>query len=248
MSSVSRRLFLQTSCVAAGAWATGNLRTDAAVLPGVETVALPLLTGEEQSAQPDIWALEVRYKPVRMIYVELTDPRTRKSSKQLVWYLAYRALVRNSSHLSDDSVGTAERPMFVPELTLVREDSQTQKAYADRVIPEAVAAINRRERHTYLNAVDIVRSLPAITPDRDRAFQSLDGVATWVGVDPDTDYFSVYLTGFSNGYQFAPRPDAQSAQIVLRRTLVQKFWRPSDRFEQSEDEIRLKDDPKWIYR
>jgi hypothetical protein len=29
---------------------------------------------------------------------------------------------------------------------------------------------------------------------------------------------------------------------------MQKFWRPSDRFDQTEDEIRLKDEPVWIYR
>jgi hypothetical protein len=25
-------------------------------------------------------------------------------------------------------------------------------------------------------------------------------------------------------------------------------WRPGDRFDQNEEEIRLKDDPYWIYR
>lgn len=247
MQLVSRRQFLEISSIAAGAAVVGSsVPLSAAVLPGIETVVPPLLTGEEQSAQPDIWALEVRYKPVRMIHVDLTDAKTGKSSKQLVWYLAYRAVVRTTSHLSDDTVGTAERPVFVPELTLVAEDGGKPQPYSDRVIPEAQAAINRRERHNYRNSVEIVGPLPPITPESVRALKSLDGVATWTGVDPDTDYFTVYLTGFSNGYKINKGPDGQ--QIVLRRTLMQKFWRPSDRFDQNQDEIRLKDDPQWIYR
>src|SRR5690606_1180878 len=144
-----------------------------------ESVASPIITGEEVSAQPDLWALEVRYKPIRMLSVEMPDPKTGKSSSQLVWYLAYRVVVRESSRVAE---GTKDRPVFVPELPLVGEDQGHLRLYPDQVFPVAQAAINKRERHKYKNSVEIVGPLPAAASDNAKTFQSLDGVATWVGV------------------------------------------------------------------
>jgi hypothetical protein len=246
MQSFTRRYFLETSCLAAGALIVGPRNVSAAIAPGVETIAPPNITGEERSLQPDIWALEIRFKPVRMIYCEITDPATGKSAKQLIWYLAYRAVVREGSRLKEATAALRERPVFVPEFTFVTDDGGKRKVYQDRIIPEAQTAINRRERHEYKNTVEIVGPLPDVTPAGAKVLKSLDGVATWMGIDPNTDFFSVYLTGFSNGYKTGKGPDGQ--EIVVRRTLMQKFWRPSDRFAQTEDEIRLKDEPGWIYR
>lgn len=246
MTNFNRRQFLEASCLAAGAWAFAPSSLSAAIAPGVETVASPLITGEEGSAQPDLWALEVRFKPVRMIYVELPESKTGKSSKQLVWYLAYRAVARKASHTPDLPEDSPERPVFVPEFTFVTEDEGAPHTYQDRVLPVAQAAINKRERHNYKNAVEIVGGLPEVTPEGAKTLKSLDGVATWTDVDPNTDFFTVYMSGFSNGYRVETGPDGK--EIVLRRTLAQKFWRPSDRFAQNEEEIRLKDEPFWLYR
>ena len=76
MQSYSRRHFLENSLVAAGALLAFPREGSAAILPGIETTVTPLITGEERNAQPDLWALEVNYKPMRMIQVELTDPKT----------------------------------------------------------------------------------------------------------------------------------------------------------------------------
>jgi hypothetical protein len=181
-----------------------------------------------------------------MIYVPVTDPKTGKSRKELVWYIAYRALVRAGSRVPESAEEAQDRPIFVPEFTFVTDDDGKVQTYADRILPEAQKAINKRERYQYKNSVDVVGPLPQITPDSSKQLKSLDGVATWTGIDPDTDFFTVYMTGFSNGYKVSQGPDGQ--EIVLRRTLMQKFWRPSDRFDQSEDEIRLKGEPSWVYR
>src|SRR6266480_792088 len=101
MQHLNRRQFLENSLIAAGAWAALPRIGSAAILPGIETVVAPLITGEERNAQPDIWALEVNFKPIRMILVELPDAKTGKTSKELVWYLAYRAVVRSSSGVPD---------------------------------------------------------------------------------------------------------------------------------------------------
>jgi hypothetical protein len=245
MQNLNRRQFLDCSLLAAGALFALPRTGFSDIAPGVETIAPPLITGAERNAQPDIWAMEVNFKPVRMIQADVADPKTGKTARGLVWYLAYRTVVRSSSGISD--AGKPEdRPLFVPEFTFVVNGRRGVDTYEDRILPGVQAAINRRERINYKNSVEIVGPLPKITPDRSKILKSLDGVAIWTGIDPDVVFFTVYMSGFSNGYKVEQGPDGQ--EIVLRRTLAQKFWRPGDRFDQHEEEIRLKDDPFWIYR
>jgi hypothetical protein len=245
MQPLTRRQFLDRSLLAAGAWVALPQFGYSQIAPGVETIARPLITGEERNAQADIWAMEVYFKPVRMIMADVTDPKTAKTSRELVWYLAYRALVRDTSGISD-AVKIEDRPVLVPELTFVIDSRIGIEIYEDRILPAAQAAINQRERVKYKNSVEIVAPLPKVTPERSRVLNSLNGVAMWTGIDPDVVYFTIYFSGFSNGYKVQAGPNGE--EIVTRRTLAQKFWRPGDRFDQHEDEIRLKDDPQWIYR
>ncbi len=246
MRTLNRRQFLSTSMTAIGGAVLLPGLASADVLPNLEHFAAPLISGEEQTAQKDIWALEVRYKPVRMIFAPVTDAKTGVVKKQLVWYFAYRVVVRPSSRLPDASLNTPERPLFVPELTLIVEDESRRRSYPDRVFPEAIPLINRREKHQYKSSVDVVAPLPPITPDKSRKFTTLDGVATWTGIDPDTNYFAIEMAGFSNGYKVAIDNDNQ--ETVTRRVVRQRFWRPSDRFNQDETEIRFKDEPEWFYQ
>ena len=245
MQAYNRRQFLESSLIAAGALCAVPTLAFSDVRPGIETVVAPLITGEEKNTQPDIWALELNFKPVRMITVDLPDPNTGKKSRQLVWYVGYRVVVRTTSGIAD-SVNVKDRPLFVPELTLVAETKKGPVEYPDRILPAAQAAIVKRERHDYKNSVAIVAPIPKITQDGDKRLKSLDGLATWTGIDPDLVFFSIFFSGFSNGYRVEAGPDGE--EIVKRRTLLQKFWRPGDRFEQNEEEIRLKDEPQWIYR
>jgi hypothetical protein len=53
------------------------------------------------------------------------------------------------------------------------------------------------------------------------------------------------MGGFSNGYQLI---DVDGKKEVVRKTLMQKYWRPGDRFDEREKEIRQDGDPQWIYR
>ena len=63
------------------------------------------------------------------------------------------------------------------------------------------------------------------------------GIATWKGIDPQTDKFTIYLGGFSNGYRIEQGPDGNDR--VARRTGVLKFWRPGDEFQEDESEFRV---------
>lgn len=217
--------------------------------PGVETVASPIISGDERTRQPDIWALEVNFKPVRMEYVDLpVAGQPGKTQRSLVWYLCYRAINRPLPGAEPKELTEDQRPLFIPELTLVVENDGAQKTYVDRVIPAAQTAILKRERYPYKNSVDIVGPIPDPTPTGSKVETSLDGIAIWRGVDPKTRFFKVFFSGFSNGYQVAENPDGSDKPVVLRKTLVQSFWRPSDEFDQNEAEIRIQDLPKWVYR
>lgn len=246
MPSVNRREFLESSLLAAGAVLIGSRSGQAAIAPGVEIKAASTITGEERIAQPDIWALEVNFKPVRMINVDVPNAKTGKATRHLIWYVAYRAIRRPVVEAVNQNNTSFDNAMFVPELMLVTDDNGKQEIYYDRVIPVAQAAINKRERHTYKNSVEIVGKMPPVTPYGAKIEKSLDGVATWRGVDPTTDRFRVFMSGFSNGYRTVK--DADDKELVQRKTLVQEFWRPSDEFDQNEEEIRVVEQPKWIYR
>jgi hypothetical protein len=249
MNSHSRRQFLAASTASASALWLGRSAVAGPFAPGVETIAASNISGDERTRQPDIWALEVHFKPVRMEYVDLPVPGQAGALKPtLVWYLCYRAINRPVASEMPKDAPVEQRPLFIPELTLVTEDGEKQRSYLDRVIPAAQAAILKRERHPYKNGVEIVGPIPEPTPAGSKTEKSVDGIALWRGVDPKTQFFKVFFSGFSNGYKVAEDPGADGKPVVLRKTLVQSFWRPGDEFDQNEAEIRLQDGPKWVYR
>lgn len=254
MSEMPRREFLKSSLVASSAlWlpTIGSVGYGAPA-PGIERRVPALATAEERLRQPDIWVMEVVLRPLRQIRVNLPDPKTGATTERLVWYLCYRAINRlitvktspNELPPSDKALA-ARTQVFVPEFTLVTDDNGEQKRYIDRVMPAAQPIINKRERGEYKNSIEIVGPLPPAVPEGQPGTEIL-GVATWRGVDPTADRFRIFMTGFSNGYEVTKGPNGE--EIVLRKTLVQEYWRPGDELQQDEREIRAEGDPKWIYR
>lgn len=250
MSFYSRRQFLQTSVIGTGLVGSGLLGSGLVFgkppIPGVETRVPNTTTGVERTSQPALWVLEVYFKPVRMIVTDVPDPKTGKTSRQLLWYLCYRVVNRLDHEVAADAPLPKDPPLFVPEILLVTD---TGKSYYDNVIPLAQAAVNKRERFPYENSAQIMKPIPRPCGPSVQDPPSLYGVATWRNVDPKTDRFTLYMSGFSNGYQMGKTQEGQD--IVLRKTLVVHFDRPSDEFEQSEEEIMPSDDrekePKWAY-
>ena len=120
------------------------------------------------------------------------------------------------------------------------------QAYLDQVLPEAVERIRMREdpRRPLRNSVTIGdASIPVSTEYEDR---SVWGVATWVGVDPRTDFFSVYVQGLTNAYRWQD-PEAAfragdppgTGRRLSQKTLQLNFWRPGDAIDPEESEIRF---------
>ena len=125
-------------------------------------------------------------------------------------------------------------------------DANRHEIYPDQVIPEALAAINKREKGHYKSSVSIVGPIPDATDAGSPDDVAIEGVFMWRGINPDANRYSVFFTGFSNGIRKVNGPDDKP--IIQTKTVQQKYWRRGDRFDQRESEIVLDGDVQWIYR
>jgi hypothetical protein len=272
----------------------GGTATNAPLSSGFQVRLDAESNNEEIVRQEQLFVMEVTFKPMRMRWVYLTDPKTGVKKREVIWYLVYKAVNRPLDRRADDSdtkpknVEDRVPPMmFVPEFTLVATDGGNRVVYHDVVIPEALADIRLRESkpHRKLvlkDSVDIVQPVPSPTPDSAKTGNAIYGVAMWRGIDPDTDFFTVYMSGFSNAFldraaanrltqpqlvdiftgvggkrdqAVTMKKDELLARlfppgargIVYRKTIVQKYQRPGDRFFLTETEINRDGDPHWMY-
>jgi hypothetical protein len=203
------------------------------------------VTVAELIAHPELWIMEVQNKPLRML-------RTRDG---IVWYSIFRVVNRDLQRKPDDSntvpqneTDTAPKHLFSPRFTLVTNDGDQPKTYVDIIAPEIQKEIARREGLKLLNPIELAGDLPPLTmigADNEEE-NARYGVVLWRDIDPETDRFTLFMTGLSNGYRLVKGPDGEI--LVERKTVVQKFWRPGDEFDQDEREIRFDGDPQWIYR
>ena len=229
----------------------------------------------------DVWCLELAFKPLRMIEVDVPQPSGRMQRK-LIWYMVYR--VRNTGAglvpqiQPDGSFVTeakgVEPVKFQPQFVLMSQDRQAgeqrvRKAYLDRIIPAALEPIRRREMSDgqLLNSVEMTeQELPI---EAGRAQRGVWGVVTWEDVDPSLDFFSVFVGGLTNAYQWTDPEGAYklgdppgTGRKFTRKTLQLNFWRPGDEIDQNEREIRFGVAPqqgalydvgegvayRWVYR
>ncbi len=240
-----------TLVLASLVWSGESATAHAQVLRGGETRFDGVVGAEELTSQSDLWILDLYFKPMRQIAIEVTDPITGKKQPEYVWYIVYRAYTRELADRKDTNAPVNEfdpavkPPMFVPEFVLVTNDTDSPEFYTDVLCPEALEAINRREKGNYLGSVDVTGPIPK-AGKTGSGRKGIEGVAIFRGVNPDADRFTVYMTGFSNGIQVVKQPDGSTS--ILNKTIMQKYWRRGDRFNQSEVEIVPDGQPSWIYR
>lgn len=227
--------------------------TPAAAQPRYGEVFVPAVaSGEEISNQPGLWVMDVYFKPLRMIAVDITNPQTGEKEPRYVQYLVYRAINRKLAspipqlRAENELDEPVLPPKFIPEFTLVTTDGDEPQVYSDVIVPEALAEINRRERRNFANSVGVVTSVPPAVDAKAPDQQEIYGVAMFVGVDQAADRYTVYLTGFSNGVRTVMGPDGEP--IVQHKTIEMTYWRPGDEFDPKEPEVRLVGQPRWIYR
>ena len=154
---------------------------------------------------------------------------------------------------------------FYPQFVLSsqdrdREGKRIRKEYLDRILPAAVQAIQQRElpEGTLLNSVQMSEQL--LAAETGRSIGGLWGVAIWEDVDPQIDFFSVFVSGLTNAYDWQDAPD--ESRKFMRKQLQLNFWRPGDAYAEDEREIRFGAAPgegelygtgegvasRWIYR
>jgi hypothetical protein len=236
---------------------------------GFDQVAPALATGEERNRQTDLRVMEVQFKPMRMLWVDVTNPKTGQKERKLVWYLVYRALTRPAEGRQDASdtkpVNALDPPpkpvLFMPEAVLTTYDDPANPVplamHADEILPEALAAIRSVEqrpaamfeRRKIEDSLSVIQPFPdPVAPDAPPEEQDwIYGVLMWSGVDPDTDFFSVTLRGFSNAFD-ASQPGPDGNPHPWRKVLVQKFTRRGDRFDPTQKEFEFSGEPEWIYQ
>ena len=228
----------------------------------------------------DVWCLEFAFKPMRMIAVDVPQPSGRAQRKN-IWYMVYR--VRNTGagltgkSNEDGTFETAPKSTdeirFIPELVLVSNDrsggQRVRKAYLDRIVPTALEPIRQRElpRGELVNSAEMATKLLQVEGGRTQ--EGVWGVAMWEDVDPQIDFFSVYVRGLSNALAWTDPSGAfkegdppGTGRKFTYKTLQLNFWRPGDDIAENEREVRFGTAPergefydsgegvayRWIYR
>jgi hypothetical protein len=179
-----------------------------------------------------IWVLDFNFKDPRLITVDIPG-----RGRKLCWYLWYQVVNR-----------TGEPRTFVPEFELVTLDKPGR--YVDQDLPSVQEAIRRIEDPVGVlkikNSVTI-SSEPVPVTKPESAPRAVTGVAIWDDVDPDSNRYSIFVSGLSNGWSLAEVPP-DNKQVLRRKTLQLNFKRVGDRYYQHSDEIRFVPPAEWVYR
>ncbi len=216
-----------------------------------------------------IWNLEFAFKPLRMIEVDVprADGRLQRKAIWYMVYRVKnngnhwkpKAVSASESEGEGKVVYTKELTneaevfgrqstslRFFPQFVLRSNEENVE--YLDKVIPAALGPIRRREfpgieqqLYDSLTISEVPIELSDETHDR-----SVWGVVTWEDVDPAIDYFSIFVKGLTNAYKYEDPAGAYKAgdppgtgRKLLHKTLQLNFWRPGDRINQSEEEVRV---------
>jgi hypothetical protein len=181
-----------------------------------------------------LWALDFKFRPPRLIKVRVPG-----RGDKICWYLWYQVINR-----------TEVPHTFIPDFELVTHDRDT--IHHDQVLPHVQDAIRQLEDPTdYLKIKNsVTMAATPIPPSRKNAEPTaVTGVAIWDDVDPDSNYYSIFVSGLSNGWAVTDDPDKPGEKSVVRRkTLQLNFRRIGDRFYQKSEEIRFMPPAQWIYR
>lgn len=223
---------------------------------------------------PALWISEIQYKPVRMVRIPITDPGTKKTGMELVWYMVYRVIPRNYVDLAGDAAArdslqrrlndadvdpqNKEEPiraesLLMPRFVLQTTDEGAEERYVDEVNYQAQKAIFHREFQREAKNLPMLNSIQAIAEvpepvsveDKEPLRNARYGVAIWRNVNPKTDFFEVEMTGFTNAYRLTPGQDGKL--MIEDKGVIQRFKRPGDQFDQDEEEVRLIGNPRWVY-
>ena len=219
-------------------------------LPDSETLAT---LAENVTFRRQIWGLEFGFKPLRMIEAEVRGPDgviRREPVHYLVYYVKNNGNHLNPAPEEDDYGNVTFRPEEVQHTircfpTFKLQAHDVGRAYMDDILPDAMARIRQREdpNRTFYDSVSIGSVTIPVSSDMED--NRVWGVVTWRGLDPRSDFFSVYIQGLTNAYRWVdPEGAYQAGDEPLSgrkfsfKTLQLNFWRAGDAVEAEEAEIR----------
>ncbi len=182
-----------------------------------------------------VWTLEFKFKPVRMIWVDVPQP-TGKMRRKLIWYMVYSVTNKpiqektvSLKSLDDENAESLPQygwmvPIrseagiyeiqfvnksirFVPRFLLEgRESLQTDTGFT-KVYPDRVIPIAMRQIRAREDPGRTFYDSAQISQRPLRVGGTAWGVATWEDVDSRIDQFSVYVKGLTNAYKWKDEPD-----------------------------------------
>jgi len=244
------RFAMLLACCAVASFAT--LALSQAEAPNVTLIKPGInVLDKETERTGKLWTLHFRFRDIRLIKVNIPGKGTR-----LCWYLWYQVINY-----------TGEPRTFIPQFELVTDKRQT---YVDQVIPAAQEEVSKLFPYDKIkNSVTIAKEpIPVSLPMADP--RPVTGVATWI--DPyepagdddakekkfkegmskliDSNSYTVYVTGLSNGFTTIDGDASDPRPIVVRKTLQLPFRRVGDKFLMKTDAIRYQPGTAspWLYR
>ncbi|MSR32368.1 MAG: hypothetical protein EXR99_12785 [Gemmataceae bacterium] len=188
-----------------------------------------------------IWVLDFKFKDPRLIKVDIPG-----RGQKVCWYLWYQVI---------NNTGDPRR--FIPEFEIRTLD--TNQVHKDQILPKVQKAIIRLEDPTadpedsesgfykIKNSVTITRDEIPVSKEG-LPPKKITGVAIWDDVDPDSNRFSLFVTGLSNGWTVTDPIPPDVEPVVRRKTLQLNFRRVGDKFMQKTGEIQFVPPSQWIYR
>jgi hypothetical protein len=176
----------------------------------------------------DVWVLKFRFYSPRLITADIPG-----RGRRLCWYMLYEV----------SNPDTKEPHRFIPDFELVTLGKPA--VFHDQVLPTVQKAIQQIEDPTghldIKNSVTIAsQPLPLAKPDAVPKW--VTGVAIWDDVDPETNTFSIFVSGLSNGWS------VDDKDVIRRKTLQLNFKRTGDRSSKDSRDIRFIRPEEWVYR
>jgi len=189
---------------------------------------------KDKEPEDKLWVLNFRFKDPRLITADVPA-----RGKKVCWYLWYQV------------INFTGRPRtFFPVFELVTRDRNTR--HRDQFLPTVADKIREIEDpHGYYK----IKHFSAISNDpipvsklEDAVPRAVTGLAIWDDVDPDSNFFDIFVAGLSNGYTLTDPIPPDTRPVVRRKTLQLAFRRIGDRYEMKSSEIQFQPPATWVYR